>query len=703
MSIVPELIETAVVIGEKFATKEAAAAAAAGALKLGEEFLATAKASGTAAAIEKTAGEVLGSNGPKLWPNEVATLRALSLKFEDSPQAQVRLAQLPADFHRSTSYFLQDSSPERIDFVRRELTGFTPDEVLRRPARLTSMFNLEGQLTPGAIQHIRSLELDTPHLPINVETAARTPAGRELVERLAASGSPGSYFDSQRVAAQVALEARFGAASPTVDTLLKLESSAGLKLTRAAAIPDNNYLAALVHGGRTDIINQLGAHESNFPKLAGALGQDSAAITRAGELTTAGELKVAKLHSFIGDDPERAAVVAGELKKGQTAARLNERDWLPGLHLITRSLASDQATLEAVVRYGETDRLGLWRIGSYLDGAPAQRAEVVRELARKGELHDPQGIMRLTMFPEDAATNIAGAAAKGGYKVAKVVEHARDFESGARFVALTRDYLRSGGKLSAEDLEKLATGARGSSELEPAFVKREASLARAQTRITGSMPYAMSNLASDLKSTTDIVLGRFSPGRTLVILGRDMNPFTSLLRANGRNTINFPFSRSQIGNISTARQWMAEVPPNSVVIDSKLNGTVHDAIKAIDPTAEPYLLQSKSPYPALLTQWPLNKLADWIEVFPKITGRCTGFTSCGNAISRIKSTDTEDVARPGIHAIDANRALLQELNMSDWYVWRYKSFTGLSQSERLGLTQPASIQAHLRAVAGARR
>ncbi len=697
MSIVPELIEAAVVVGEKFALKEASVAAASSSLKIAEEVLSKGKSLKVASSIgeSKAAAEIVGT-GFRLYPADLEALKALQSKFPDLPAAQARLAELSPTVHRATAYFLQDGSKAKVDFVARELTGATPLEVLQRPGRLGSMFELDGQLSDSALAHVRKLEMDTPHIAGSVAVVSRGAAGRELVERLAAEGSPGEHFDVHRLTAQLDLEKRFGAGSPTVTDLLHLEAQSGLKLTSAAALPDS-LLQGLVKEGNAEAVNTLGAYQSPFTKLATALGTDDAAIERAGKLTLSGELDVKRVNAFISEHSDRAAVTAAEIKRGVSPARLSDRDWLPGMHLVTKHIGDDVESMAALTKYGEQNRNGLWKIGSYLDGAPEERVEAVRKMIKSGTLDDPTQLTRLTMFPQHVAEGIAEAAAPNGYRVENIVGHARDFESGANFVSMTADYLKTHDSLTAKAIENIAADARHSGEMMPAFVEREANAARSATSYTTSQYYTIGSLAADLKSATQIILDKFAPERQIVVLARDMNPFTSLLRANGRKTINFPFSRSQYGDAATAARWNAEVPPGSVVIDSKLNGTIHDAIKKFDPTIEPYLLQSRSPYPQLLPNTRLAQLADHIEVFPKLTGRCTGFSGTA-AICRLKSLDQEDVAKPGIQAINATRALLQELGLSDWNVWRYKSFSAVSQSERLGLTQPDHIQQFLQTV-----
>ena len=181
-----------------------------------------------------------------------------------------------------------------------------------------------------------------------------------------------------------------------------------------------------------------------------------------------------------------------------------------------------------------------------------------------------------------------------------------------------------------------------------------------------------------------------------------MNPFAPLLRANGRHTIDFHLSRLQYEDATATARWKAEVPPNAVVIDTGIYGSVLDTITKFDRTIDPYLLVSNGKYPQLSVG--SSDILDKLENFPKLTNRCSGYTSLGGAICRLNagSSDYDDVLRPSFRAIESNRSLLQELGLSDWWVWRYENFTGTTVSERLGISTPSRIQQHLKAVADRR-
>ncbi len=80
--------------------------------------------------------------------------------------------------------------------------------------------------------------------------------------------------------------------------------------------------------------------------------------------------------------------------------------------------------------------------------------------------------------------------------------------------------------------------------------------------------FSIASTAESVQEVTKTITDKFDKDRTIVVLGRDMNPFAATLRANGRNTIDFHLSRLQYTDESAAVRWKLEVPPNAVVIDT---------------------------------------------------------------------------------------------------------------------------------------
>ena len=389
--------------------------------------------------------------------------------------------------------------------------------------------------------------------------------------------------------------------------------------------------------------------------------------------------------------------MAGEINRGATVARLHSSSWLPGLELVSKHLGSDAPLLNQAVRYAEQNRLSMWRLGSYLDGDPAARLPVVSKMIADGIPEGTRDLVRLTMFPQATAEKIADATSSGATMIAPIIAHARDLEYGANFVELLSRRAEQGTALTQPVIDELAQAAKNSPPLTSPFAAREPDEKRAGLVVTSETN--LSKFAAHLNEAAKIILERFSPDRTIVVLGRDMNSFTPLLRAHGRKTIDFHLSRLQRYDASAFAFWKEEVPPNAIVIDSGVTGSMPRAIQNFDPSIEPYLLKSTGDYPQLLADNHLQGLFSDLESFPKLTGRCSGYRPSGAAICRLRERDLQDLRLPSLQASQWNRALMQELGLSDWYVWRYGNFTAVPRSERIGISSPERIQQYLKSVA----
>ena len=530
-----------------------------------------------------------------------------------------------------------------------------------------------------------------------VHTAIQTPKGKELVERLVEEGAPASFFTHRHLSAQQRLEELLGKDSPTMRRLLDLVAHSGLDLANAAELNDARVIERLLtHQNPAGMLNA--SHFKRFAdslKIAQTSGPVADVIEEAATLSVSHGLKIERLNSFINGDGARTALVAGEIERGTTVARLQNSSWLPGLELVSKQLGSDRSLLRQAVSYADQNRLSLWQLGTYISGNPAERLPVVRKLIGDGQPERTSDLVRLSMFPQSTAQRIVDATASGVVRVEQVVAHARDLEHGANFVEVASRQVQQGGALTPESVAQWAQEARSSAPTASPFVAREPDKQRA--RLTAFAGTNVGKLASNIKEVTNVILERFSPDRTIVVLGRDMNFFTPLLRAHGRKTIDFHLSRLQHSDASAAARWHEEVPPNAVVIDSGVLGSMHTIIKGFDPTVEPYLIRSHSKYPQLQAKMELG-VGDF-ESFPKLTGRCSGYRPTGAAICRLRSTDSYDMRQPSVTAAEWNRALLQELGLSDWYVWRYRTFTAVPRSERIGISQPERIQQYLQSIA----
>jgi 2'-5' RNA ligase len=189
-----------------------------------------------------------------------------------------------------------------------------------------------------------------------------------------------------------------------------------------------------------------------------------------------------------------------------------------------------------------------------------------------------------------------------------------------------------------------------------------------------------------LLETADAIekkIGRNKKGRTVVILGRDAWPLVPLLRKKGVKTQYFLYSRRQIGDDSTKNQWMKEIPPHSLVIDTGYEGSILKDIHKFDPTARGMLISSSGWYPQIIPNAQHSEVVDEIEHTPKLIGRSTGYRGVGTAITA-KGDYESNYAGSIKKTIDLNSKLLRKLGLSSEDVERYKKFSGISMKERIG-------------------
>ena len=623
---------------------------------------------------------------------------ALSTSLGMDAAGQFKLDALPQTFHRAALGFIEKDPEKNLDFVRRQIASDTPIEILSNASRMPALSRLEEIVSTETIKALKGLETSNKSILANVnDLIGRQPEAKQFVERLISEGAPADHFTFGRLSAHLKLESTFGEQSDTMKRLLELEKSHGLDIEKADAINHPQLIERLLtRDNAAEVINIIGTNNSPFRHFIPALDANVDALDRATTLYASEGLDIERLHSFIGriPVPERSALVASQINGGVSVERLNDLSWLPSMHLLSRHLEPD--IVDKTVQLSEQSRLQMWRIGSYVNANPAERLDFVNRMVAAKTPDKITEVARLSMFPQATAEELARRAESGEFRVQDVLKHARDLQSGQNFVALTTERIAKNLSLSDTTIKSISMEAAHQPSLLPAFVERKPIMAGEQP----AQWYSLENPVqlAKLKTASDIMLDKFAPDRPLVMLARDMDAFTPLLRASGRQTINFPFSRLQIRDPGTQAQWLAEVPPNAVVVDSKLFGSIFDDIARFDPTIEPYLLQSKSKYPELAASGGYD-LANAVEYFPKLIGRCSGFRPSGAAICRLSSVDKEDLQAPSLMAIEARESILQDLQLSDWHVWRYKTFTGVPQSERLGITDPGGIKTYLESVA----
>jgi hypothetical protein len=167
----------------------------------------------------------------------------------------------------------------------------------------------------------------------------------------------------------------------------------------------------------------------------------------------------------------------------------------------------------------------------------------------------------------------------------------------------------------------------------------------------------------------------------------------------------FLWSRLQENDKATGEQWLREVGPGAVVIDTGYAGSIPDAVRRIDPTASAYLLSSKSQYPQLLERNDHSAIVNNLEYFPKLVARSRTYTKNGGAVSRPGNTDEHDggeILKNRWTVESLNRQFLRAIGLDEWGAWRYSRYAGLTPAERLGLNTQEEVERHYLAVKQAR-
>jgi hypothetical protein len=194
-----------------------------------------------------------------------------------------------------------------------------------------------------------------------------------------------------------------------------------------------------------------------------------------------------------------------------------------------------------------------------------------------------------------------------------------------------------------------------------------------------------------LNESVNELVNRVPEDRTLVVLGRDAWPLVPLLRARGRRTQYFLMSRLQTRDVMTANQYLREVPPHSVLVDTGYAGSIIDAVRQFDPTAAGVLMSSTGRYPALLKERERTAIVGELEYSAKLIGRTRTYTRNGVAVAG-KSFEAD--RKPSRHVIEWNQQLLEKLNVARDAM---EKFVGLTPWQRIGC-RPDEVVPHYKRV-----
>ena len=366
--------------------------------------------------------------------------------------------------------------------------------------------------------------------------------------------------------------------------------------------------------------------------------------------------------------------------------------------------SNGQSYLESLQEQG----LSGSRLAEFIAERP-ERIETVEQLIRANSDKDRfNDQMRLGVFPENAASQLADSARAGGMSVARVLGNLRDWSSGAAFRDLVIEQVESGKPTTNTALEELAGQARAHPERKLGATKDGAGHKNGSDQAIA--------LAATLTKTADRIQELFAPEQTFVLLGRDAWPLLPVLRARGVDAQYFLWSRLNENDPNTLKQWLKEVPPGAVVIDSGFRGSVLDNIRKGDPTASGYLISafSSSKYDYLLKEPDHLDQVARLEDLAKYTSRSLTFTPRGGAVvvdERHPEFERERVMQKRARFDELSRwkaeseirEVLRATGLSPWQVWRYSQFVGLTPAERLGVSGGEQLYAHYERVERLRR
>ncbi|QQR56547.1 MAG: hypothetical protein IPG59_16265 [Candidatus Melainabacteria bacterium] len=453
--------------------------------------------------------------------------------------------------------------------------------------------------------------------------------------------------------------------------------------------PDtNSVLIKELLMAQVDLKMLKGARLSILSSLIGYLDKNSPEMMHLLELEKSG-LNLADVYDFIRKDPKENLVdlraTLGLKGSIEQVRKLLENS--ADINTFFLKFEPDVAeTLERMVE----DGLKMERLVNYTKTDSDNRIKVLSEIIKGGSSASRiNDIVRLEMLPIEVANSIL---ANNNFKVTELLRYLNDWNIGPHFAQALIESLRNGHSIVS--LERLVEQAH-------VMANRGAeSISLANTKFDKSEPL-FKQAASMLTESTRAILEKIPPEKNIVIIGRDAMPLVPLLASQGRKVQYFLFSRLQIDDASTRAQWLKEVPPGSVVIDTGYAGSILDSIKDIDKTVSPQLLSSRGKYPQILESVDHGELVRVIEYFPKIINRSNRFTANNGAVSRRASAiDIDDMQGGNLNTSyiqNMTFRMLKETGLSDWQAWRYSWFTGLTAKERLRMTDD-EVRSHFERV-----
>ncbi|MBI4532428.1 MAG: hypothetical protein HY711_00660 [Candidatus Melainabacteria bacterium] len=414
-------------------------------------------------------------------------------------------------------------------------------------------------------------------------------------------------------------------------------------------------------------------------------------------------LQLAELAHFIAcayKPASRVALVERQFDCGVTAQMLNYQRLILA-ETLENYLGPDSPTMKRLFEM-ENQGLYLSHLVRYVSEQPESRKAWVETTINKGATAKQiMDRIKLEVLPDDVADQIVEALGLECITATRLREHLQDLNTGPYLYDLVVQHVRTGKPLSAADAQRLLIRAQ---ELARDSQGRQNDVKpTVQTTVRRSGDANINDTAQMVKQVATRILEQVPSFRTVVLLGRDTWPLVPILRFHGRRVQYFHWSRLQLSDVPTQQQWLKEVPPDSVVIDTGYFGSILDAIRKVDRSIDGFLISSSGKYPQLYGGVSHADIVAQIERFPKLPGRCSSYSSIGTAICRKGNRDSDESSVSQWEAIRKSQELLAALDLPPWYVWRYRTFLGGSPLERLGLSSSQDISQHYEWVKRLRR
>ncbi len=657
-----------------------------------------------------------GASARELSGSRLEAIENIDRQLADEPELLAHLAQLDrsggVDF-AAISAFLRHYHVPHVEMLRDLVAEKAP----------ASEFVLSNLLDrdwakrmfadkPDVLQKL--LERRADGVSLNALSSFSDYVGADmarLIEKLIEENAPAQRFQYKDLVARSKFANFFALNSPAISRLMELTDQ-GLDVTKfTESLAFRKDLAPAVEamvnrGAELEDLKQ--PRLTNIASLYKAVELDPVLMDRLDELRKQG-LDASEVGGFVSLKPDLAARLRDYVRDGFSVRELNPEN-ITDLDLLHRVSSRFDPSLDAVNYLQNLQRKGLQgaQLVEYVRERPEERPALVEKLiSEKADVSMFKDLMRLTAFPDDIAITLLAKSRSGGMPVTEIVRNLSSWEYGAAFERLVRARATERKSLDAEDLRALAEQAKSNPDIsgEDTYHWRRDIYRHAAERD--------SHVAETLKHTADRIDALIPKDKPIVLLGRDTWPLVPILRERGHDTQYFLWGRNNGHDKATYDQWMKEVKPGSVVIDSGYTGSVINWIKERDRTASGLLMSrnNDSTYDQILTLQDHSYRVGKLEDLVKLINRSKSFTENGGVLVTKGETVDGTVAGKyrqftGFNRWSAQseiRDLLRASGLPEWYVWRYGNYVGMTPQDRLGLDSRSKVEEHYKQVESARK